>query len=134
MQYIPEIIVNAKITVELVHKLPYGRFRIWPLAFSLIQNTVKNWHFSDNFRKICIFGDGNSDNHMIYHDLLLSNFTKFSSTFLQKKFLAIMITFVLISHQLTLPFPDLPNTDINLVKELFVLFIQRFKQSRVQHN
>ena len=37
----------------------------------LILRTLKSWHFSDNFCKICIFGDGNSDDHMFYRDLFL---------------------------------------------------------------
>ena len=32
-QYIPDITVNAKIPEEVAHKLPFERFRIWPLAF-----------------------------------------------------------------------------------------------------
>ena len=32
-QYMPDITVNAKIPEEVAHKLPFERFRIWPLAF-----------------------------------------------------------------------------------------------------
>ena len=32
-QYIPDITVNGKIPEEVAHKLPFERFRIWPLAF-----------------------------------------------------------------------------------------------------
>ena len=52
---------------------------IWPISFhinviefslwscGLIRKPLKSWHILRNFRKICIFGDGSSDDHMIYH-------------------------------------------------------------------
>ena len=52
MQYIPEMIVNVKITVELVH-MEGLEFGLWP--FDLIHSPLKMWHFSANFCNICTF-------------------------------------------------------------------------------
>ena len=30
--YVPDITIKAKISKEVVHKLPFATFRIWPLA------------------------------------------------------------------------------------------------------
>ena len=44
-QYICDITVIAKIPEEVAHKLPFERFRIWPLAFWPYPERCKNLAF-----------------------------------------------------------------------------------------
>ena len=45
-QYVPDITIKAKISKEVVHKLPFATFRIWPLAL---------WPYPEHCKDLAFF-------------------------------------------------------------------------------
>ena len=49
MQYMLDMNVNAKISHDLVHKLPYKCYRFWPLVLWPLWEDFEKLAYSENF-------------------------------------------------------------------------------------
>ena len=87
-------------------------FRLLDPEREEVKQVVQDW----------IFGKCSGLETRIFHSYLYERFRGYSSS-LFRCLSSFMFTFVVFSHQLTLPLPHSQNTDVNLDNSLSVLFI-----------